>query len=331
MVSSVSRKKGLALLSGGLDSTLAVKMMVDQGLEIEAFHFTTPFCSCEVCAVNRLGEELGIPVHFVNAGQDFLDMVADPTHGYGTQMNPCIDCRIHMLRKAKKIGDEIGAEFYITGEVLGQRPFSQRRRAMALIESEAGLNGKILRPLSAKLLPKTDIEEGGIVDREALYAFKGRRRVPQMKLAEELGVQDYSCPAGGCLLTDPHFAKKLRDTLTHEGRLNLEDTIFLRLGRHFRLEGVKAIIGRDERENKILEALAQRRELAWMEVDGHMGPVTTLLGEPNKEILRIAAAITARYSDAPQDMIVKVKCNVREIGIIETTSMSDKDLEQYRV
>jgi tRNA U34 2-thiouridine synthase MnmA/TrmU len=143
----LAKNKGLALLSGGLDSTLAVKVMVDQGVEIEAVHFTTPFCNCDKCSVDQVGEQFNIPVHHIFMGQEFLDLVADPPHGYGSQMNICIDCRINMFRKAKKLGDEIGAEFYVTGEVLGQRPFSQRRNVMKLIETKAGLEGRILRPL----------------------------------------------------------------------------------------------------------------------------------------------------------------------------------------
>ena len=146
-VFDVAKKKGLALLSGGLDSTLAVKAMVDQGIEMEGVHFTTPFCNCDKCSVDQIGEQFDIHVHHLFMGQDFLDLLADPPHGYGSQMNICIDCRINMFRKAKELGDEIGAEFFVTGEVLGQRPFSQRRNAMELIESKAGLKGKILRPL----------------------------------------------------------------------------------------------------------------------------------------------------------------------------------------
>ncbi|MGD2201758.1 MAG: hypothetical protein PVJ38_09030 [Candidatus Bathyarchaeota archaeon] len=327
----MSSKKGLALLSGGLDSTLAVKAMVDQGLELEAMHFTTPFCNCDKCAVDRIGEELEIPVHYIHGGQDFLDLVADPPHGYGSHMNMCIDCRIFMFKKAKELGDEIGAEFYITGEVLGQRPFSQRRRAMELIESQAGLEGKILRPLSAKLLPATDIEESGTVDRDALYSIKGRRRTPQMELAEELGVYDYPCPAGGCLLTDPQFSKKLKEYLHHEGRLVLEDMVFLRLGRHFRLGGVKAVVGRDEGENGVLEAHALRRGLPWMEVSDYMGPITVLMGGVDESSLKLGAAITARYSDAPRDEVVAVELHGAAVRVLETASITDEELERYRV
>jgi tRNA U34 2-thiouridine synthase MnmA/TrmU len=324
------KKKGLALLSGGLDSTLAVKAMVDQGVEMEAVHFTTPFCNCDKCSVDQVGEEFNVPVHHLFMGQDFLDLVADPPHGYGSQMNICIDCRINMFRKAKVLGDEIGAEFYVTGEVLGQRPFSQRRNAMALIEAKAGLKGKILRPLSAKLMEATDAEEEGVVDRESLYSITGRRRIPQMELAEELGVYDYPCPSGGCLLTDPQFAKKLRDHLAHE-KPELEDMIFLRMGRHFRLGGVKAIVGRNETENNILSALAERRGFPRLELTGHMGPITVVMGAADEETMERVAAITARYSDAPRDEVVDVECVDDGVSVLRVSSISDEELEKLRI
>ena len=330
-MSHLVKTKGLALLSGGLDSTLAVKAMVDQGVEIEAVHFTTPFCNCDKCSVDQVSEQFNIPVHHIFMGQEFLDLVADPPHGYGSQMNICIDCRIAMFRKAKELGDDIEAEFYVTGEVLGQRPFSQRRNAMRLIEAEAELDRKILRPLSAKLMEKTDAEEEGVVDRDSLYAIQGRRRVPQMELAEELGVYDYPCPSGGCLLTDPQFARKLRDYIHHEGKPVLEDMILLRIGRHFRLGKARAIVGRNEKENNILSALAQRRGLPRFEVKGHMGPVSILIGDAEAETVEMMASITARYSDAPRDEAVDVECVDGDVSVLNVSSMGDEEIESLRI
>ncbi len=327
----MAKNKGLALLSGGLDSTLAVKAMVDQGVDIEAVHFTTPFCNCDKCSVDQVGEQFNVPVHHLFMGQDFLDLLADPPHGYGSQMNICIDCRINMFKKAKKLGDEIGAEFYVTGEVLGQRPFSQRRSAMDLIEAEAGLKGKILRPLSAKLMRATDAEEEGVVDRDSLYSISGRRRIPQIELAEELGVFDYPCPSGGCLLTDPQFASKLRDYIHHEGKPKLEDMILLRLGRHFRLGRARAIVGRNEQENNVLSALAERRGLPCFEVKGHMGPVSILVGDAEVETFEKVAAITARYSDAPRDEEVDVGVEDGDTRHIRVSSMVDEEIEGLRI
>jgi tRNA U34 2-thiouridine synthase MnmA/TrmU len=276
-------------------------------------------------------EEFDIPVHHIFSGQDFLDLLVDPPHGYGSQINICIDCRILMFRKARELGEKIGADFYVTGEVLGQRPFSQRMRAMRLIEREAGLGGKILRPLSAKLLPATDVEKEGAVDRESLYAIKGRRRLPQMELAEELGVYDYPCPSGGCLLTDPQFARRLRDYLKNEGRPVLEEMVFLRIGRHFRVDGARVIVGRNEGENNRLQSLADVRGIPRMSVSGHMGPVTVLMGGVDEEVIGRSAAITVRYSDAPRDVPVDVEYNDGNVKVLKAVAVSDEELDSMRI
>jgi tRNA U34 2-thiouridine synthase MnmA/TrmU len=209
----VKNRKVLVLLSGGLDSTLAVKIMQQRGFTVEAVNFSTPFCLCDKCAIESIASNTGIKIHRVNLGTEFLEILANPPHGYGSQMNPCIDCRILMLRQAKTLAHNIDALSIVTGEVLNQRPFSQRRNTLKLIERAAGLEGQILRPLSAQLLPETEIEKTGLVDRDTLYSIQGRRRQPQMNLAEKIGVKDYPCPAGGCLLTDPNFAIRLKDLL----------------------------------------------------------------------------------------------------------------------
>src|SRR4030043_332803 len=194
--------KAIALPSGGLDSTLAAKVVMEQGVELEALNFLTVFCTCthrgESClASQKAVDSLGIPLRVFNVSEEYLDVVKHPKHGYGSNMNPCIDCRIFMLKKAKAYMEDGGASFIVTGEVLGQRPMSQRRDAMRLIEKEAGLEGFILRPLSAKFLPVTVPEKEGWVKRETLPEFQGRSRKPQIKLADHYGIRDYPCPAGG--------------------------------------------------------------------------------------------------------------------------------------
>jgi len=329
--SKMNRPKALALFSGGLDSTLAVKLILDQGLKVEAVNFTTPFCLCNKCSVNRFIEKFGIKVHGVFLGQEFLDMVVDPPHGYGSQMNPCIDCRVLMLRKARELAENIGADFLITGEVLDERPFSQRKEAMLLIEREAGLEGKILRPLSAKILLESEPEKKGLVDRDKLLAIRGRRRLPQMELAREMGIKDYMNPSGGCLLTDPRFAQRLREHLEHEGKLTLEDVAFLKFGRHFRVDTVKVIVGRNEEENKWLLTIAKSRGIPYLEVIGHMGPVTLYLGKEKLDLIEKAAGITIRYSDAPKETPVKVVCRDRKERFIETEAIKDEELEYLRI
>jgi len=326
------RPKALALLSGGLDSLLAVKLILKQGVDVEAVNFSTPFCLCEGCHMNKFTKDLKIKVHRVFLGQEFLDIVANPPHGYGSQMNPCIDCRILMFKKAKELAEKIGADFLVTGEVLDERPFSQRRKAMLLIEKEAGLEGRILRPLSAKLLPETEAEKAGLVDRSKLLSIRGRRRLPQMELADKLGLEEYPNPSGGCLLTDPEFARRLREHLKNEGRLTLTDVNLLKTGRHFRVNGTKVIVGRNKKENERLLFLAETNGIAYLKVADYKGPITLCLSNKDQRLLKKAAEITARYSDAPKDIPVKVICmNGEKEVTLMVKAIKDGELERLRV
>lgn len=325
------RPKALALLSGGLDSMLVVKLILAQGINVEAVNFATPFCLCDRCALHNFTEDQGITVHRVFLGQEFLDIVLDPSHGYGSQMNPCIDCRILMLKKAKELADRDGFDFIMTGEVLDERPFSQRKETMLHIEAEAGLKGKILRPLSAKLLPESEPEKKGVVHREDLLNIRGRRRLPQIALAKKLDLRDYPCPSGGCLLTDPRFAERLREHLHHERTLTLNAIHLLKLGRHFRVEKTKVIVGRNQEENKSLLMIARTQKIPWLEAIDYVGPVTLLVGEEKPDILLKAAAITARYSDAPQEQPVRVAHNGRIKTTVSVAPVADQSLEDLRV
>ena len=327
-----SKPKALVLLSGGLDSSLAAKIISEQDVDVEAVHFSTPFCRCSCASVMKVSKELDIKVHSIFLGQEFLDIVANPCYGYGSQMNPCIDCRILMFKKAKELADKIGADFLVTGEVLDERPFSQRLKAMQLIEKEAGLEGKILRPLSAKLLPLTEAEKMGWVDREKLFAIRGRRRTPQIELAAKLGIRDYPNPSGGCLLTDPAFARRIRDHLKHHGKLTLEDALLLMIGRHFRINGIKIVVGRNKDENDRLLAIAERRQIPYLMVKDYKGPITLVLGERSPNIIEAAAALTVRYSDAPKNIPISVlykdmkgECEIKAIA------MSDEQVERFRI
>lgn len=326
------KPKALVLLSGGLDSLLATKIILDQGLDAEAVHFITPFCKYNRNFIDRVSREFGIKVHAIFLGQEFLEVVTNPPHGYGSQMNPCIDCRILMLKKAKELADKIGAEFLVTGEVLDERPFSQRLNAMQLIEREAGLEDKILRPLSAKLLPPTEAERNGWIDGERLFAIRGRSRKPQMELATKYGIKDYPTPSGGCLLTDPAFARRIRDHLKHEGKLTLNDAILLTIGRHFRINKVKVIAGRNMDENNRLQEIAEQNQIPHLMVKEYKGPITLIIGEVNLDILEKAAAITVRYSDAPKNTPVKVlyKYEGKE-SEITATAISDDQLDHFRI
>jgi len=273
---------------------------------VEALNFVTPFCTCNRkgrCEAKHVAEEFGIPWKTIAVTEEFFRVIREPRHGYGSGMNPCLDCRILMFSRARERMEETGAAFVFTGEVLGQRPMSQHRQAMRIIDRESGLDGRLLRPLSAQLLEPTIPEKEGLVDREKLMAIKGRSRKPQMALAEEYGIADYPCPAGGCRLTDPGFARRMRDLVRFRPDFDLNDVNLLKVGRHFRLSpGAKALVGRNEEENRRLLILVRQSDFLF-EVKGCGSPVTLLRGEAGETEIHLAAAITARYSDAEDDRV----------------------------
>jgi tRNA-specific 2-thiouridylase len=300
----MTKVKALALFSGGLDSILAAKIILNQGIEVVAVNFASPLWSCakDECEVTEAAKQLGVPLKVVDVGSEHLRMVRKPKHGYGKNMNPCIDCRIFILKKAKKYAKEIAADFIFTGEVLDERPMSQHFKAMKIIEEEAGLKGEILRPLSARLLPETVMEKKGLVDREKLLGIRGRSRKPQIKLAEEFNIKTYPSPAGGCLLTCREYVDKLRDLFKHKKRCSMADVSLLKVGRHFRFGKNKIIVGRNDAENKILTARKARSDYCF-EVPDVGSPITVLQGAKTKNAIRTAAALTAFYSDAKSDKV----------------------------
>ncbi|HYA32235.1 MAG TPA: hypothetical protein VED67_05690, partial [Thermodesulfovibrionales bacterium] len=296
--------KAIALLSGGLDSTLAILVLLRQGIEVTAVTFLTHF-GCDIsdsssCSRNPFpaAEKFGFRVKLCHLADRFIEIVKNPKHGHGRHMNPCIDCRILMLREAKALMEMTGGDFIVTGEVLGQRPMSQRRDTLNIVDREAGLKGYVLRPLSAGLLNETVPERQGLVKREMLYNFSGRSRKPQMALARELGLTDYPAPAGGCLLTEPNYAYRLRELLERNPEPSLDELHLLRVGRHFRLSDTcKAIVGRDERENGVIESFAGEDRYL-LKVEGVGSPSVILSGDDAAGFLPLAASLCARYSDA---------------------------------
>lgn len=331
--------KAIALLSGGLDSTLAIKVMLEQGIEVEALNFITVFCRCTTKGSSCLSsqnaaQKLGIGLDVFNISEEFLEVVKQPKHGYGKNVNPCLDCRILMFTKGREHMNQNGASFIVTGEVLGERPMSQRREAMQIIERESGLQGLILRPLSAKLLPLTVAEKKGWVNRESLLAITGRSRKPQIKLASDYGINDYPCPAGGCLLTDPGFALRMKDLMGNMPDFSLNDVHLLKLGRHFRLNHLaKAVVGRNEGENDKILSLSKEGD-AILRVRNFPGPITIVRGEVRHQEIHQSAIITATYSKAK--FLPEVEVEYQEIplppkGILVSPSVTEDELNILRI
>ncbi|MHC4883827.1 MAG: hypothetical protein ACYTGH_01955 [Planctomycetota bacterium] len=330
--------KAILLLSGGLDSTLAGKMLVEMGVEVRAVSFTSPFCNCTpsglgCSAASLAAKQIGIEVEHIACKEEYLEVVKHPRFGRGSGVNACIDCRIHMFKIAKRLLGQWGADFIITGETLGQRPMSQRRTAMETIEKEAGLEGLILRPLSAKLFPPTRAEEAGIIDREQLLDIQGRSRKPQMALAEKLGVEDYLCPAGGCLLTEKEYAARFLDLLTHRPDFGVREARQLKWGRHFRLpEGGKVIVGRDEKENELLTKSAVNNEVI-LQPETVSGPTVLLQERCDQVGLETAARMLAAHSKHRDEPIaVEVLREGAEPALLaEVIALPREEFEPWRI
>ncbi|UCD97127.1 MAG: hypothetical protein JSV35_03505 [Candidatus Bathyarchaeota archaeon] len=324
--------KALALFSGGLDSTLAIRLVQDQNIDVIGFHFKSPFHSSnDECGVLKTAENLSIPLETLEADQDYLDIIKNPRFGYGKNLNPCIDCRIFILKKAKAIASTVDASFLFTGEVLGERPMSQTMKALRLIERETELEQQILRPLSAKLLPITEAEEQGWIDRGRLLDIHGRSRRRQLELAKAYGFTSFPTPAGGCLLTVKEFAAKMRDLLKWKNDVDFRDVNLLKIGRHFRLGNAKIIVGRDEAENDRLLALRKDEELCF-EVPDCGSPVTLLQGASGtRTAIETAAALTLRYSDntAPRATVMYGSTDLNRA--ITVRSLDVSDIESLRV
>jgi len=330
--------KAVALCSGGLDSTLAILAILKQGIEVHALKFITPFdCHTQGGKSEKgdpasLAEKFGFSLIFCTLDTQFLDIVKTPRHGYGKNMNPCIDCRILMLREANKIMETIGADFLVTGEVLGQRPMSQRKDMLYHIDKETGLKDLVVRPLSARLLRTTIPEARGIVQREMLYGFSGRSRKPQIALAAEYGLKGYPSPAGGCLLTDPIYAHRLKDLLVHTPSPSLRDIALLKTGRHFRFSpACKIVIGRDKSENTEIDSLRTAADFI-LRVEGYGSPLALVRGQVSDAALTVAASLCARYSDAKNAEEVLVSVFHRDnVSSLRATPAGNMALEAYRI
>jgi hypothetical protein len=301
----VKRGRGLCLFSGGLDSQLAVCLLREQGVHVEAVLFTSPFFKND--AATKAAEALEVKLHTLDFTVDILALVADPPHGFGVALNPCIDCHALMVRRAGELMEKLGFDFVATGEVLNQRPMSQNRQSLGMVEKHSTLQGRLLRPLSALLLEPTIPELEGRVDRGRLLGLNGRSRKPQMELAGRYGLQDYPAPAGGCLLTESGFCRKLADLRDHEGFSGTRLVWLLRLGRHFRLPGgAKCVVGRDMRDNAELKRVAEPEDILLHTVDVP-GPAVLMPGGGADEDVALAAELCATYGDSKGRQAVTVR------------------------
>lgn len=299
--------KALVLMSGGLDSILAAKILQEQGIDVEAVTFITPFFGS--VSAQKAAEMLGIPVHIIDITEEHLKMLKSPKHGYGRFMNPCIDCHALMIKRAGEFMKKLGASFIATGEVLGERPKSQNRNALRVVEKESGMEGYILRPLSARLLDETIPEREGLVDRNKLLAIRGRSRKPQMALAKHYGIDEYPSPAGGCILTDPMYAVRLRNLYKVEAEPSAKDVSLIKIGRVFlSSEGAIIVVSRNEQENSTLMQLAEPGDLIF-EVQDFPSPLTIIPKNSfGKDTVFEAAVLTARYSKAKGEPEADVAC-----------------------
>lgn len=307
---SDNKIKAIALFSGGLDSVLAIKLVESQGIECIAVNFSTPFY--RVKNLEKIKSDYGIDVLDVDISKEFIEVLKNPRHGYGSAINPCIDCKILMMKKAKEMMKEVGATFIVTGEVEGQRPMSQQKRTMNIIEREAEVKEILLRPLSALIFPETEIERKKIIDRSLLLNISGRSRRIQIELARKFNITEYEQPSGGCILTEKSFKDKLTDYFNHTKNIDNNELKLLKIGRHFRIGENKFIVGRNKIENDTLHNLKSAADIEFS-VKNFMGPVTILQGKPDEQSIKTAASLTLSYSDCNTQSAIVVYDNDKEI------------------
>lgn len=339
----MQQRKAVALISGGLDSLLAARVVMEQGVHVEGINFFTGFCvEGHTHAIRKKertrpqrnnalwsAEQLGIKLHLVDIIDEYKDVVINPKHGYGANLNPCLDCKIFMVNKARAWIEANGFDFIITGEVIGQRPMSQRKDTMPVVARDSGAEGRLVRPLCARNLPPTLPEKEGWLDRDRLYAFNGRSRKPQMALAKQFGFEDYAQPAGGCcFLTDKQYSVKLSDLWSTRGKrdYDLDDIMLLKVGRHLRPRpNFKIIVGREEGENRFMEGY--RKRFTHMISSSHTGPLVLLDGEDiNRDDLALAARLTARFGQGRDAGLVTVE--VHDKGVMQNMEVVPMPTEQ---
>ncbi len=328
--------KGILLYSGGLDSLLAAKILMEQGLELTGFHCLLPFHPMdfdpEKTKAARLAAEIGLKLVYHKCGKEYLDMVRNPVHGHGKHINPCIDCKIYFIKKAAEYMRETGAEFVATGEVVGQRPMSQLKHTINHIANITGLEGRLLRPLSAKLLKPTAVEENGTVDRNRLLDINGRGRYRQMELAAHYGIREYESPAGGCLMTDENISRRMKALFDMQPESTPDDSFLLTVGRHFKLdETSKLIVSRNQQET---EELNKYRPSATLFFEPEFkGPSAIITGNPSQDYVDFASSAVFRYGkpESSDDVILVYKKGTLYKSVRVSAPADDETLSRMRI
>jgi hypothetical protein len=307
--------RAVALFSGGLDSTLAIRIMQERGFDVDALNIRTTFDCCRAAAA-RAAADLGVRLTVLPVADDYIDVIRKPSYGYGKGVNPCVDCRIYMCKMARRLMEEVGACMVVTGEILGQRPMSQKRRDLQIVAEQSGLGGRLLRPLSAKQLPPTVPEQEGVVDREKLYGFHGRRRSELVELARRLGIREIPQPSVGCALTEVTFAPRVRDLMQFQPEASRWDFELLNVGRHLRLDArTKLVIGRNADDNALLRAFFARGDAtasAIMHPESFLGPDVLIVGRVAEQAIAFAGGLMFRYSRSIDPLDAEVSLTVRD-------------------
>jgi tRNA-uridine 2-sulfurtransferase len=327
--------QGIVMFSGGLDSVCATHLLLSQGLKLKALYFMLPFYAglgigCR--DVKSAADKLGVPLQIIEEGEEYLPVVKNPVFGFGKNANPCIDCRIHRLKTAKKIMEVEGASFIATGEVVGQRPMSQRMDCLHKIENHAALKGYLLRPLCAKLLPPTIAEQKGVIDRGKLLSISGRGRKEQIAYAQKFGLV-HGTPAGGCLLTNEKTADRFNDLVRYKLDFDLEDFKLLAWGRHFRLSpSIKLIVGRDDTDNRALEKIASADDGVLYMPDAVPGPFGILRGSPIQDHAAKSASLFCRHTKFRNEKNCRVVFKYAEKEeVLDALPATEEECDRLRI
>ncbi|MBU3092582.1 tRNA 4-thiouridine(8) synthase ThiI [Clostridium sp. CM028] len=320
----------LAMISGGLDSILAAKLVKDQGIEVIGICFKSHFFNEENAL--KIVKQIDIPLEVIDFSNEHFEMVRNPKHGYGKNVNPCIDCHAMMMRYSGELLERFHADFIITGEVLNQRPMSQNRSALDIVKNESGIGDKILRPLCAKNLNPTQMEIEGLIDRNALLDIKGRSRKTQMELAQMWGILEYPSPAGGCKLTEPNYSIRLKDLFEYKEDISKKDLELLKIGRHFKVSKDARIIStRTQEEGELLKQLLTQEDLVFLSAD-YNGSTVAIIGKETNEDIEFAAKIAGRYCKGKDEKNISISYGSYDQPLnkfIDITPATDEEINNY--